>query len=89
MHNNGMANVTVGPDENVSSTLNRRSSRTRTGTEAREAHSARGRTVSGSWALNNLGQPFLFFLDHTSALLALIGIVDLRNCGDLWPSQAP
>lgn len=52
-------------------------------TEARKAHSASGRPVGGRRALNDLGQPFLFFLDHTSALLALIGIVDLRDRGDL------
>lgn len=50
--------------------------------------SASGRTIGGIRALNDLGQPFLFFLDHTLALLALVGIVDLRDRGDLWLSQA-
>lgn len=89
MHNNSVAEVIVIPDENVSSTLNRRSSRTRVGIEARKTHSASGRTVGGRRALNDLGQPFRFFLDHTPALLALIRIVNLRNRGDLLLSQAP
>ena len=55
MHNNSMAEVIVGPDEDVSSTLDRGSSETRAGIEVREAHSASGRTVAGSRALNDLG----------------------------------
>ena len=64
------------------------SGRTRARTKASDAQSASRRTVSGSSALNDLGQPFLFFLDHTSALLAFLRIVDLRNRGDLRLSQA-